>query len=112
MDYIRTDADGQLTLTQSTDFLIIPSCLYGFVNESTTTGMSASGRNVIRFCGSLQTGDEDLRCSSCRAKINNKIKTLRRQGYGYPDDEYFFLKLLDMSRKKYVRNPKSHKICD
>lgn len=44
--------------------------------------------------------------------INNKIKTLRRQGYGYPDDEYFFLKLFDMSRKDYVRNPKSHKICD
>ena len=30
--------------------------------------------------------------------INNKIKTLRRQAYGYPDDEYFFLKLIDMSR--------------
>lgn len=30
--------------------------------------------------------------------INNKIKTLRRQAYGYPDDEYFFLKLLDISR--------------
>ena len=44
--------------------------------------------------------------------INNKIKTLRRQGYGYPDDEYFFLKLFDMSRRDYVRNPKSHKICD
>ena len=44
--------------------------------------------------------------------INNKIKTLRRQGYGYPDDEYFFLKLLDTSRRPYVRNPKSHKICD
>ena len=44
--------------------------------------------------------------------INNKIKTLRRQGYGYPDDEYFFLKLFDMSRKMYVRNPKSHKFCD
>lgn len=44
--------------------------------------------------------------------INNKIKTLRRQGYGYPDDEYFFLKLFDVSRKKYVRNTKSHKICD
>ena len=44
--------------------------------------------------------------------INNKIKTLRRQGYGYPDDEYFFLKLFDMSRKAYVRNPKSHKFCD
>ncbi len=24
-------------------------------------------------------------------RINNKIKTLRRKGYGYPDDEYFFL---------------------
>ena len=44
--------------------------------------------------------------------INNKIKTPRRRAYGYPDDEYFFLKLFDMSRRDYVRNPKSHKICD
>lgn len=44
--------------------------------------------------------------------INNKIKTLRRKGYGYPDDEYFFLKLFDMSRQTYVRNEKSHKLCD
>jgi len=44
--------------------------------------------------------------------INQRIKTIRRQGYGYPDDEYFFLKLFDMSRREYVRNPKSHKICD
>lgn len=44
--------------------------------------------------------------------LNNKIKTLRRQGYGYPDDEYFFLKIIDMSRRSYIRNPKSHKILD
>lgn len=44
--------------------------------------------------------------------INQKIKTLRRHGYGYSDDEYFFLKLFDMSRQDYVRNPKSHRICD
>ena len=44
--------------------------------------------------------------------INNKIKTIRRQGYGYPDDEYFFLKIIDSSRVTYVRNPKSHKIND
>ena len=44
--------------------------------------------------------------------VNNKIKTLRRQGYGYPDDEYFFLKLFDISRKAYIRNQKSHKLCD
>jgi len=38
--------------------------------------------------------------------INNKIKTIRRQGYGYPDDEYFFLKLIDMSRVDYVESVK------
>lgn len=32
--------------------------------------------------------------------INNKIKTIRRQAYGYPDDEYFFLKIIDASRVK------------
>ena len=42
--------------------------------------------------------------------INGKIKTIRRQGYGYADDDYFFLKLFDASRKEYVRNPKSNKI--
>ena len=30
--------------------------------------------------------------------INNRIKTLRRMGYGYPNDDYFFLKIFDMSR--------------
>ena len=44
--------------------------------------------------------------------INNKIKTLRRQGYGYPDDEYFFLKIIDASRKDYIRNERSHRKCD
>ena len=42
--------------------------------------------------------------------INNKIKTLRRHGYGYPDDDYFFLKLFDASRKGYVRNPVAERI--
>lgn len=42
--------------------------------------------------------------------INNKIKTIRRQGYGYSDDDYFFLKLFDASRKDYIRNPVSDKI--
>ena len=30
---------------------------------------------------------------------NNTIKSLRRAGYGYPDDEYFFLKIFDASRR-------------
>jgi transposase len=29
--------------------------------------------------------------------FNNAIKTERRQGFGYPDDEYFFLRLIDRS---------------
>ncbi len=54
-----------------------------------------------------------IRISSGKIEgINNKIKTIRRMGYGYPDDEYFFLKLFDLSRKTYSRNTKSHKICD
>ena len=43
---------------------------------------------------------------------NNMIKTLRRTAYGYPDDDYFFLKIMDASRKSYTRNPKSHKFGD
>ena len=35
--------------------------------------------------------------------MNNKIKTLRCNGYDYPDDDYFFLKLFDVSRKPYIR---------
>lgn len=32
--------------------------------------------------------------------LNNMIKTERRLGYGYPDDEYFFLRLIDRSHRK------------
>ena len=42
--------------------------------------------------------------------FNRKIGVIRNQAYGFPDDEYFFLKLLDASRQPYVRNPKSHKV--
>ena len=85
MDYIRTDADGQLTLTRSTDFLKIPSCLYGFVNESTSTGLSVSGRTVIRFSGSLQADNEDLTCNCCGTKMhvnNHPGITLRHLPFG------------------------------
>ena len=30
----------------------------------------------------------------------NMIKTIKKRGYGYPDTEYFFLKIMDESRKK------------
>lgn len=43
---------------------------------------------------------------------NNMIKTVRRQAYGYRDDEYFFLKLFDASRRDKVVNSKSHRKSD
>ena len=43
---------------------------------------------------------------------NNLIKTVRRKAYGYRDNDYFFLKIMDESRREYVRNPKSHKNYD
>ena len=44
--------------------------------------------------------------------INNKIKTARRQAYGYPEDEYFFLKLFDISRHPQSKFYPSHNFCD
>lgn len=42
-----------------------------------------------------------IKISSAKIEgINNRIKTIRRMSYGLPDDEYFFLKIIDMSRKK------------
>ena len=38
--------------------------------------------------------------------INNRIKTIRRQAYGLPDNEYFFLKIIDMSRNSASKNSK------
>ena len=39
---------------------------------------------------------------------NNMMKTIRRSAYGYNNDEYFFLKAIDQSRRNYVRNPRPH----
>ena len=71
MDYIRVDADGQLTFTQSTEFLYIPACLYGFHNTETTVEKAHSGRTVYCFTGTLDIPEEERRCScGCRMHIN------------------------------------------
>lgn len=49
MDYIRTEANGQLTFSQSTDFLSIPSCLYGFHNTKTSTAVAESAELLCAF---------------------------------------------------------------
>ena len=80
---------------------------------------STKNKHLCWFARLLDTHFEGIiahaafRISSGKIEgINNKIKTIRRQGYGYPDDEYFFLKIIDSTRNTYVRNPASHKIND
>lgn len=59
MDYIRTEADGQLAFTQSTEFLFLPSCLYGFHNTETTVETAKSGRTIYCHRGTLELLNED-----------------------------------------------------
>lgn len=66
------------------DFLMIPSCLYGFKNESTSTKTSKSGRNVFCFEGTLDASEENLTCR-CGAKMhvnNHPGITLRHLPFG------------------------------
>lgn len=64
MDYIRTDGNGQLVFEQSTEFLQIPSCLFGFHNTETIVGKAASGRTVYCFQGKLNLTENERRCES------------------------------------------------
>ena len=70
MNYIRTEADGQLTLTQSTEFLKIPSCLYGFHNTETTVETAKSGRIVYLHKGTLDIPEDERVCSCCGSKMH------------------------------------------
>ena len=66
MDYIRTEADGQLTLTQSTEsteYLILPSCLYGFHNNETTIETAKSKRVIYCHRGILDPPEEERVCT-------------------------------------------------
>ena len=100
MDYIRKEADGQLALTQSTDFLKIPSCLYGFCNKTTSVKTSLSGRQVFCFEGTLDASEEDITCS-CGSKMhvnNHPGITLRHLPFGSS------LSCVSFSRNQYARD--------
>ncbi len=59
-------------------------------------------RTAEDICSSLETKRAGIlaHClfpfhTSLLEGINNKIKVLKRMAYGYRDDEYFFLKIMD-----------------
>ena len=105
----------KLTLAyKQTDECLMAQEIIGIIDICQATG----NRHLLWFGRLLENHFEGIiahatyRISAGKIEgINNKIKTLRRQGYGYPD-EYFFLKLFDMSRRSYVRNIPSHRFCD
>ena len=65
MDYIRTEEDGQLAFTQSSEFLFIPSSLYGFHNTETTIETAKSGRTIYCHKGTLDIPEKERRCPCC-----------------------------------------------
>ena len=98
MDYIRKEANGQLAITQSTDFLKIPSCLYGFMNHSTTTVITKSGRTAFCFHGILDANEEDVICRcGCKMHVNNHPDILLRH---LPFGSY--LSQVKFNRNQYV----------
>ncbi len=70
MDYIRTDAAGQLVFEHSSEYLLIPSCLYGFHNTETTQTTSKSGRSVFVHYGSLEIPQEERICNHCGSRMH------------------------------------------
>jgi hypothetical protein len=70
MQYIRPEADGQLTFAESTGFLMIPCCLYGFHNTETTVHETVSGRRVFCYHGVLDISLEELVCPKCGSRMH------------------------------------------
>ena len=63
MDDIQTEADGQLALTLSTEYLFLPSCLYGFHNTETTVETAKSKRTIYCHRGFLDLPEEERVCT-------------------------------------------------
>lgn len=58
MDNIRTDALGKLVFKQSSEYLRIPSCLYGFQNTETKEQATKSGRPALVHYGELRMAEK------------------------------------------------------
>ncbi len=70
IDYTRVEENGQLTFTQSTDFLFLPSCLYGFHNTETTVETTKPLRTVYCHKGVLAIPEHERICSCCGKRMH------------------------------------------
>ena len=82
----------------------------------TVEEMTEELKEIINICET--NGNKHLLWFSKLIKTHFKGMVARAKYHisnaklGYPDDEYFFLKIIDASRKEYVRNERSHRKCD
>lgn len=77
------------------------------INEITSFCNATGNRHFQKFARLLSTHYNGIisraifHISSGKIEgFNNKVKTMRRNSYGLPDDDYFFLKVMDISRSK------------
>lgn len=69
--------------------------------ESGVGQLARTARTLLRYYEGLLSYF-DHRIDNGKAEgINNKIKVLKRQAYGFHDQEYFTLKLYNLHRKEY-----------
>lgn len=68
---------------------------------------STENRHFVRFANLLENHLDGITAHALYPKtsgkvegMNNKIKTIRRRSYGIADTEFFFLKIMDASRRR------------
>ena len=87
MDYIRSEANGQLCFETSSEKLWIPSCLYGFHNTETEVVTGAYGEKEFRMKGNVDVSEEDRVCPECNARMHihnsGNVVTLRHLSLGF-----------------------------
>lgn len=109
-------------LIQKNELLILIDVIKEQLKKAYTTeserGMKIHINRIVRYCEETEnkhfiwfanllkkhmhgiTTHAKLQISSGRIEgFNNMIKTIRRQGFGYPDDDFFFLLIMDANRK-------------
>ncbi|MCQ2375873.1 MAG: transposase [Salinivirgaceae bacterium] len=80
--------------------------LHNWVNEARESGI----KNMKKLADTIDLHRDgilayyDYRISSGKVDgVNNKIKTIKRQAYGFRDDKYFMLRILSMHDDIYAK---------
>lgn len=101
LDWVKTTLNDAYKLDSEEKMKI-------YIDEIISYCKATENSHFIWFAKLLKNHEEGIvnhakyRISNGKIEgINQKIKTIRRQSYGLPDDEYFFLKLFDASRQKW-----------